>query len=164
VAGNGEISDVPLLHRPPQVVGFSGGEKARAALEAIAARLKTGSVVQVGFLEGSTETDGASLPMVAAAQEFGTRRIPPRPFMRTAVAEHSSEWGPALGQVLKNVDYDANTALGQMGKAIEDQIRDAIKAVTSPPLAPATVKRKGFDKPLIDTSNMWRSVDSAVKE
>lgn len=144
---------------------FSGGAKARAALEAIAAKLKTGSVVNVGFLAGSNYPDGTSTPMVAAVQEFGspTQNIPPRPFMRPTVAEHSSDWGPALGRVLKNNDYDTAAALALMGDGIQDQIQAAIKAVTDPPLAPATVAAKGFPKPLIDSGHMQNSVDYEVK-
>ena len=49
-----------------------------------------------------------------------------------------------------------------MGHLIKGQLQDSIKAVSSPPLAAATIRRKGFSKPLIDTGVMWNSIDVTV--
>jgi hypothetical protein len=50
-----------------------------------------------------------------------------------------------------------------MGTVIKDQIVQSIVSTNSPPNAPSTVRRKGFDKPLIDTGVMQRSVDFVVE-
>ena len=42
-------------------------------------------------------------------------------------------------------------------------VAEKIAAVTSPPLKPVTVKRKGFAKPLIDTGQMAQSVTGKVE-
>lgn len=49
----------------------SGGNKFAAALRDINANIDKASSVDVGFLEGATEPDGTSIPMIAAIQEFG---------------------------------------------------------------------------------------------
>ena len=141
-----------------------------AALDEI--RKKVGrQQVNVGFLEGSTYPDGTSTPMVAAVQEFGatishsdghTTVIPPRPFMRNTVAKNSSRWGDLLGAALKASDLNAKQALALTGLKVVSQMQDEVKALTEPPLAPSTVKAKGFDTPLIDTGHLLNSIASEV--
>ncbi|MDN5158227.1 hypothetical protein LVK59_28730, partial [Escherichia coli] len=41
-------------------------------------------------------------------------------------------------------------------------IKESIRAFESPPLSPITIARKGFDKPLIDTGDMQKSVSYEV--
>jgi hypothetical protein len=120
---------------------MSGGGKLEALLRNIAARTGGSRTVRVGFLEGSTESDGTSMPMVAAIQEFGAPKagIPPRPFMRTTVAKHKGEWAGQLAKVLVAQDYDAATALGQMGMLIGGEIQQSIADLTSPALSPVTL-------------------------
>jgi hypothetical protein len=90
--------------------------------------------------------------------------IPARPFFRPMIAKHQDEWGDALAAELRANDYDAQAALKAVGKMMESQLVQSINDVTSPPLSAATVRRKGFEKPLIDTGVMWQSVDSEVSE
>lgn len=124
---------------PPD--GMSGGGKLDAYLSGIVAKVGTGRSVRVGFLEGSTEQDGTSLPMVAAIQEFGAPRagIPPRPFMRAMIARHKVEWGPQLGKVLVYLKYEATPALRSMGQLIAGETRQSIVDMDSPPLSPVTL-------------------------
>lgn len=100
--------------------------------------------------------------MIAAAQEFGTGKIPPRPFFRTMIKEHQKEWGGQMGKLLVHTGYNAEKTLGLMGEIIAGELRQSVRDLTSPPLAPATVKAKGFDKPLVDTGHMLNSVDYEV--
>lgn len=147
---------------PPD--GLSGGKGLEAYLQGIADRLANASEVRVGFLEGSAEADGTSLPMVAAVQEFGSpaQGIPPRPFFRTMIADKSPAWGEQLGKMLDRHDYDAAAALRQMGEGISGQLVDSIDATVSPPLSPKTIARKGFEKPLIDSGTMRNTVGYEV--
>jgi hypothetical protein len=118
----------------------------------------------VGFLEGATYPDGTSVAMVAVIQDFGAPNagIPPRPFFRNVVAEGKMTWGKSLVTILKDNDYDAKRALKLMGEGIRGQIQNSITNGSFTPLKPATVRRKGFDKPLIDTGHMLNSVDYEV--
>jgi hypothetical protein len=103
--------------------------------------------------------------MIAAIQEFGapSRGIPPRPFFRNMIKAKSGEWPKAIAALLKANNYDARRTLMLTGEAIAGQLRQSIVDTNSPPLKPATIKRKGFAKPLIDTSVMINSIDYEVK-
>lgn len=123
------------------VDGLSGGGRFDTVLSSMARRLGEPSETRVGFLEGSTESDLTSLPMVAAIQEFGAPAvgIPPRPYFRGMVKQHKGEWGGELGKVLPTVNYDAMKALSLMGEKIGDELRQSIIDLTDPPLSPVTV-------------------------
>jgi hypothetical protein len=157
-----------------------------AKLKEIAARIGNGSV-SVGFLAGATYPDGQSVATVAFWNEFGTKGrahgdaphpdavaegirsepqlsggLPPRPFFRRMVAAESGAWGTNLGKAVVASKGDGNRALGLMGEEIKGELQQSINLLTSPPLKPSTIKRKGFAKPLIDTGDMLRSVDYRV--
>ncbi|EOX4654200.1 hypothetical protein ACEV6X_25855, partial [Escherichia coli] len=51
-----------------------------------------------------------------------------------------------------------------LGTTIVNDIKESIRAFESPPLSPITIARKGFDKPLIDTGDMQKSVSYEVSE
>lgn len=146
-------------------VKVSGGSKFKAAAEKIIAAAKKGehAIVRVGFLEGSTNRKGVSIPLYAFFNEFGTKRSPPRPFFRRMIKANKGDWPKQLAGALKAADYDPVRALALEGKEIEGQLVDSINALTSPRLAKSTIKRKGFSKPLIDTGDMRKSVNSEVK-
>lgn len=147
--------------------GMSGGDRLSAILDGMSKRLgaRTGAkAVRVGFLEGSTGAEGKPLPMIAAINEFGapSRGQPPRPFFRRMIEKHQHEWGDQLSRVLVAQDYDATKALGQMGEVIKGELQQSIIDLVEPKLAAATIARKGFDKPLIETGTMLQRVDYEV--
>jgi hypothetical protein len=122
--------------------------------------------VSVGFLRDATYPDGTSVAMVATVNEFGnpSNNQPPRPFFRLMVAEKSGEWPEAVRLNLKATDYDAHKTLDRVGQGIKGQLQDSIKTLTDPPLAPSTIKKKGFSKPLVDTGTMQNSVDYRIED
>lgn len=146
-------------------IGLSGGDKLEAKLAEIARKMGKGGTLRVGFLEGATYPDGTSVPYVAAIQEFGdpSHNLPPRSFFRSMIAKKASGWGPSMGRLAVANAYDLDQTLGQMGEGIRGQLQTSIRDLVSPPLKPATVRRKGFSKPLIDTSHMLNSVDFEVQ-
>jgi hypothetical protein len=140
-----------------------GGDKLALALSQIAKSLSKHETLRVGFLEGATAPNGDSMPLRAAMNEFGTRKIPARPFFRNMVAAKSGEWPEGIATALRAHDYDTTKALELTGHAIKGQLQQSIKDTNSPPLAPSTIKRKGFDKPLVQTGDMMNAVDFEVK-
>lgn len=140
------------------------GSRMMRFLEDAARGLRGERLLRVGFLENATYPDGTPVAMIAAIQEWGTvnGRIPSRPFFRTMIKQKQSEWGPATANLLRTNGYDAQKTLHAVGFAIEGQLRDSIVNGGWVPNAPATVTRKGFDRPLIDTSNMLNSIDHEV--
>lgn len=144
---------------------IKGGKKLEEALSKLAEKVTKPATLRVGFLENATYPDGKYVAMIAAIQEFGAPSvgIPPRPFFRNMIAKKSGEWPKAIEGVLKQTDYDAEKALDITGAAIAGQLRQSVIDTNAPPLAPATIRRKGFSKPLIDTSVMINSIDHEVK-
>lgn len=144
---------------------LNGGNRMLDALKEIHRKLRGDPKLRVGFLEGSTYPDGKSVPMIAAINEFGapSRGQPPRPFFRRMIAAKNKEWGPAIAGLLKANDYDADKSLMLAGEGIKGQLQQSIRDLTTPPLAASTIAKKGFDKPLIDSSVMINSVDYEVK-
>lgn len=144
--------------------GLTGGSKLQEHLDRILKRVQSADAVRVGFLEGATYPDGTPVAMIAAINEYGNpgHKQPPRPFFRNMLDTKAKAWGEQTGKVLKAADFDAKVTLGRMGELIKGQLQGSIRDLTSPPLAPSTVRAKGFAKPLIDTGHMLNSVDYEV--
>ena len=142
---------------------LSGGDKLAKVLESIGKKMH-GSV-RVGFLEGSTySTDGMSIPTVAFWNEFGTSRIPARPFFRTTIKDKESLWGNHLVSFAKIYDYDGPKVLDAMGEIMAQDIQATITGWTDPRNADSTIARKGFNAPLRDTNEMHDAVKHVVSE
>jgi len=145
------------------MANVKGGDKLDRVLADIARQLGNGKAsVQVGFMGNATEPDGTPVALVAALNEYGTGKIPPRPFFRTMIDEHADEWPVNLATALKSTKFNTVTSLGLVGLRIRDQLRRSIRDFSSPPNAPSTIARKGFNNPLIDTSTMLKSATFKV--
>jgi hypothetical protein len=129
-------------------------------LKEIAAKMR-GSL-EVGFLEGATYSDGTPVASVAFWNEFGNGSAPPRPFFRTMIAKESPEWPARMAALAKSTNNDGLKMLALMGEDIDGALKQSINDFTTPALAASTIKRKGFDKPLIDTSHMLNSTGYRV--
>jgi hypothetical protein len=108
---------------------------------------------------------GQSIAVVARANEFGTGTIPARPFMRLAATNFSRDRVALQAKIIKKMSdgkISADQALGQIGLAMEGNIASAIKDGNWVENAPSTAKAKGFNKPLIETAQMFQSVSSKV--
>jgi hypothetical protein len=91
--------------------------------------------------------------------------IPARPFMRLAWTKFKQQRLKIQAKIAKdliNKKIEPNQALAQIGMALEDCIADSIKNGGWQSNSPSTISKKGFDKPLIDTAHMWKSVNSKV--
>jgi len=117
--------------------------------------------VHVGFLEGATYPDGTPVAAVAYWDEFGASG-PPRPFFRNMIAQESPTWGPKLKGALQFTGNDGEKALRIVGDNIQGALIQSINDFTTPALAESTIKRKGFDKPLIDSAVMVNSTGVEV--
>lgn len=141
-----------------------GGERFKRRMEEIKRAITSPGVLRVGFLENATYPDGTPVGMIAAIQDFGAPRagIPPRPFFRNMIADKSHEWPKAIAGLIKDNGLNVEKALDKAGAAIAGQLRESINKTNAPPLKPATIRRKGFSKPLIETGHMFNSVDHEV--
>ncbi len=92
---------------------------------------------------------------------------PPRPFMRYATLLFANDRKRIENNIAKKLisgKITADQALGQIGLAMEAKIVDSIKDGNWQSNAPLTIAKKGFDKPLIETSHMWQTVTSKVNK
>ena len=142
-----------------------GGTKLEAALAELASKVAVPATLRVGWLENAKYPDGTPVAFAAIMTEYGNpgRGQPARPAFRNMIAEKSGEWPSAIAGLLKDNDLDVMKALELAGTAIAGQLRESIATITSPPLKPSTIKRKGFDKPWIDSGHALQSVDFEVK-
>lgn len=143
-----------------------GGDKFSAEVTRLLEKLAKGNqVVQCGFFPEAEYPDGTKVAMVAAIQNYGApaRNIPPRPFFTNMVRQGEREWPKVLLSSIKARNYDIKLALTDLGHEMEGELRQSIQQTNSPPLRPATIKRKGHPKPLVDTGRMFDSVVSKVE-
>lgn len=135
---------------------------------------------KIGVLGGNyNDKEETPVAYVAAIQEYGSpsQSIPPRPFMRPTVQAHKKEWAEQLGFGLQKVisqNADPVVILGAVAETGALQMKGTITEIHTPPLAPATIKRRmaktkdkgarggSFDKPLEDTFTLYDSINSEV--
>lgn len=154
----------------------------------------TSKQLKVGFLEGATYPDGTSVPMVAAANEFGNpvSGSPPRPFFRNAISENAEKWSENAEFLMKSTNGDTSMVLDMVGQVIRGDIMRSIDTLVTPALSPVTVLLRnrfpmregmtfgdvlkargdvkngitasGHSNPLIWTGHMQSSVDYEVSD
>lgn len=144
-------------------ITISGGDKWKAYLERLAQKAE----VRAGVLEGATTTEGQSVAQYAAYNEFGTARIPARPFMRTTLQKQRGEWVQGLGRLLAS--RDPEQALHFVGRRMEDDIRTKILSNMAPANAPSTVARKNKEEAgragtLVDTGALAQSISYEISK
>lgn len=95
----------------------------------------------------------------ATWNEYGTSRMPARPFLRNTLYEREREWGVFLGPKLIAVLDGANVdVVAMLGPQMVKSIRSTINAGNFAPLAASTIAKKGHSKPLIDTGDMYGAI------
>lgn len=121
--------------------------------------------VQVGFQDGASDDEGTSYAEIAAYNELGTSTTPSRPFMKQSFENHEDELQSACDRVNTVLSNGGTTdsALNELGVYIKGLVQEEIVNGEFEPNAPSTIKRKGSDKPLIDTGRMRQSVNYVVK-
>lgn len=144
-------------------MSFEGGKALERYLKDLDEKTGQKNELRAGFLETATYPDGKKVAQVAFWNEFGTSKAPARPFFRQTINKHSPHWGLDLGKFLVKVGYWKNQALSLLGTEIKDEI---VQSIVDWPAdnAPSTVAKKGFNKGLIDSGVMQRSVDFEVSD
>ena len=117
--------------------------------------------VRVGVLENATYPDGTPVAMVAFWNEYGTRTSPVRAFFRTTVSENKKNWVLSVQNLMK-MHNDPKKVMGLIGVHMQEQIVQSINTWSDPPNSAYTIAKKGFDKPLVETALLMRSIKSEV--
>jgi hypothetical protein len=118
-----------------------------------------GAELVVGFLEGETAS-------IALWNEFGTRTIPSRPFMRSTLDRNAQEYGRLIQREASKRMLQDNGEIGALtavGFRVTNDLKKAITSWSDPENAPSTVDQKGENNPLIDTGTMRAAVTFEVR-
>lgn len=119
------------------------------------------SYVGVGFFGGG----GLTIVKIAFWNEFGTKRIPKRPFMRQTYAKYIV---PVSKIIMKEYDYvlrgksTARNSLNRVGEWYVGKMKYTITNGNFIANKPATIRRKKSSRPLIDTGEMRNSITKRV--
>lgn len=124
------------------------------------------SEVVIGLQQGDKNAEGADIATYAAYNEYGTSKIPERSFMRTTFDERANglqnDLRRQFGMVMDGTKSTFQ-ALSYVGLKHQDQIKEKIVTLKSPPNSPATIAKKGSANPLIDTGAMVANVRYIVR-
>ena len=123
--------------------------------------LTSTATLNVGFFESSRYTAGTYVAQVARIQEYGSIKIPPRPFFRNAIDNNMQKWLDFLGRDLVNTN-NAELSYNRLGEMARGDIVESITQLDTPPNAPKTIARKGSSNPLIDTGFLRANVTFKV--
>ena len=135
--------------------------------------------VRFGALPGEYK-DGPSFADVLAWNHYGTETIPPRPVLRIAaenvlsspeMKKHMSAYFKNVAEYakrgraadLKDVETKMLTALGQQIAAEAKRIIERNSGELQHN-APATIRKKGVDKPLFESGEMIKKLSYEVTE
>ena len=119
--------------------------------------------VRIGIQQGAGSEDGVDLVDIAMFNELGTVHIPSRPFLRDSVDAHSPEINAFL-QSMRTQLVKAEDVLKKIGVFQKGSIQKEIVNGNFVPNSPETIRRKGSDKPLIDTGRMRQSINYVIQE
>ena len=87
------------------------------------------AVVKTGIQSDAGENEGVSIAEYAAFNEFGTRTIPERPFMRKTFDDNLSNYNKLITRLFKGMldgKIDAEFAFNVLGQQTEDDIKNTI--------------------------------------
>lgn len=127
--------------------------------------------VKVGILsDGAISDDGTSVLEYAIYNEYGTSKIPARPFLREATerpdnqAQISQFIERQVSKVIESKGaFTARDALTAIGEFVRGRIILSIKDGRWAPNAPSTIKGKnGRTTPLIDSGDLIAHIDFEV--
>jgi hypothetical protein len=117
---------------------------------------------------GSQEVDGVSIVDYATYNEFGTSRIPARPFMQTTSDRYKEETTKftqyLIGQMIDGKLSDTSV-LQNLGAKYTSWMKLVVRDAKNwaVPNTDATIAAKGSSSPLIHIGNMINAINYEVK-
>lgn len=123
--------------------------------------------VVVGLQESEEKSaDGVYVAEYAAANEYGTKKIPERSFMRSTFDENVADWQRMVDRNIRSVAEGKGSVwqtLSLIGLRMETQIKEKIGSNIQPANHPYTIAKKKSSRTLIDTSAMIQNVRYVVR-
>jgi hypothetical protein len=121
------------------------------------------TTLKIGFPRGRSEQSNI---LKAIWNEFGTRRIPARPFLRTTMRNQRKKYLAMAHKDAKQIfagTMTAHQSLSRIGIVAQGDVQMSIVKGGWEPNAPSTIRRKGSSRPLIDTGAMRQAVTWVVE-
>ncbi|MBK5244295.1 MAG: hypothetical protein JJE18_04590 [Eubacteriaceae bacterium] len=118
--------------------------------------------IEVGILSDA----GGEIIDRATWNEFGTKNIPERSFIRAGYDTNKSKiesQGEKLVNSVVNMAITPNRAAETLGEVAKGMIQDFAVNLSDPPNAESTIRQKGSDNPLVDTGEMIEKINYKVK-
>ena len=108
----------------------------------------------------------ATLADVATFNEYGTRHIPARSFLRTAADKHSGEYSEMVkkGLGFLTIQGGALKLINRLGLKCVADVQRNIVSIRTPPNAEATILKKKSSNPLIDSGRLRQSITYLVRK
>lgn len=122
--------------------------------------------VKVGVL-GNGSANGISVQDYAIFNEYGTSRMPARPFFRLSVGTTNAQneikeyMKQQVEQIIQG-GMSAQQAYENLGTFIVQKIKKTIASGNFAALNPQTVKKKGHSKQLMDTHSLYESINYEI--
>jgi len=139
-----------------------------ARLKILRKRLEDEIHIDVGVHKDSIPyPDGTPTGLVAAANEFGTSRIPERSFLRSTLSENEGKYSALMEKAVKAVADGKLTlerAANLIGLEMVGDVQEKITTLSTPPNAPSTIKKKGFNNPLIETGHLRTQISHKLRK
>lgn len=154
------------FHMSMKTKGIDRGyEKSR---QSIKAAIKAAPFVKIGIQSNAGKYDNkTSIAEVAAYNEFGTNKIPSRPFMRQTMAKGQRKFNNTTDKLIAAIQQgkmDVIVALNLIGSVIARSMERNLTIGPWTPNAEKTVLRKKSSRPLIDTRKLRGSITWRVDE
>lgn len=124
---------------------------------------KAGYISETGVAPGDIN-ELSEMVLIAVYHEFGTSKMPARATLGPGFTKNKQLLKVFVASQYRLIvmrKIDVKTALGKIGEYATSLVKKEIVDLDYPPLAPATIKKKGSSKPLIDTAQMLNSVNHA---
>jgi hypothetical protein len=129
-------------------------------------KLRGAHGVKVGLPNGSNDyPDGTSVIDVGLWNEFGTKHIPERSFLRSGIRQNLDAYRSMNKRHLRLIQFKkmkAAQALGRLGILASGHIVGRIDDVRTPPNSEQTIAQKGSSNPLVDTGHLKQSITHEV--
>lgn len=124
--------------------------------------------VEVGYFGNQKHSGKRPITMSTLANfhEYGTRKMPARPFIRPALKQNRMKYLKLAGKQITPCIFGRQTTTNVwhlLGAEAVKDIQDYMINGTFAPLKPATIERKGSSKPLIDTGKLRQSITYRVR-
>lgn len=118
----------------------------------------------------ATYENGIKVDFIAMLMEYGSDEFevhfPARPFFRSTFEAHKEHF---ISQYERNVQkilegkMTAKQLLQELGVEAVKKVREMIEFGEFAALSPATIEKKGHDKPLFDTGTLLRSIKYKIE-